>query len=80
MNTWTVNQSMPREPEIRAYAPIDQPDTSCATLRAEVLAAARAVVLAYEASDYQMTGSLIRRLDTLREQMRAFDAASPGEG
>jgi hypothetical protein len=38
------------------------------------------VVLAYEASDYQMTGSLIRRLDTLREQMRAFDAASPGEG
>jgi hypothetical protein len=41
MNTWTVNQSMPREPEIRAYAGIDQPDTSCATLRAEVLAAAR---------------------------------------
>jgi hypothetical protein len=57
--------------------PIDQPDTSWRTLRAEVLAAARDTVMAYEASNGQMTGSLIRRLDTLREQMRAFDAAQP---
>lgn len=60
-----------------AAPPMGQPDTSWRTLRAEVLAAARYVVIAYEEGDGQLTGSLLRRLDTLAEMVRAFDAAPP---
>ena len=83
MHKDTVSQPMPREPEIRAYADLDQPDTTWRTARAEVLAAARQIDIWY--SDVNnatlrryLPDSLRDRLDRLEAALRQFDATPPG--